>query len=931
MNERKPDAPIDTETATQLETLVDSPGDDTGTAPETAGALDLGHFKLIRELGRGGMGRVFLARQLEPVERDVALKLIRNRVVNRSTLARFEVERQILAQMQHPAIAQVHDAGTTPQGYPYFAMEYVDGEPLDRFMARNRLSLDDRLELFLRVCQGVQHAHQRGIVHRDLKPANILVTLIDGVGQPKIIDFGIATASRREADDGERTRDVVGTPEYMAPEQFADGDGLIDPRSDVYSLGVILYELLVDRPPVEPDRLRTTTGSRPTWAEATGGGPPPAPSTRLSLASDEREAIARRRDTRYRSLLRSLRGDLDAIVLKALQADRAGRYDSPAAMADDIERYLACRPVSARAATRPYVLGKFMRRHAIAIGSASAVLLALLAGLAAATLGMLEAQRQFERAEARQRDLEQVSSFQQSMLEDIDARAMGAGIVETMRKQFLASLEDEGPGGLDPAVFDQVASRTNATDMAREVIDRHMLDRARSSIESEFADQPLLQADLYDALFQVYRGVGLERPLPEVAERILSLRQQALDDNDLDVLRGRYRLGQAHFAVADYAAAREQLETTIAALDDERLDEAAFELRLHARNRLALTHVEAGEREAAVSLARENIEQARSRSSVEEKTRFELHGTLGYVLARSGRIAEALREFRHQADGLGELLADDDPALASAMINVGAALAALERHEEALEINREALAILERAKGRRHPETLRLTSNLANILGHLDRGDEAVELLEDNVERRREVMGADHPLTLRAMLNLGSAYNRVGRGEEALALLETVVERRRALLGDEHLDTLMAEEVRASILNDLGRFDESAEVAADVHRLRSERLGADHRRTLTAGWLLGQARLGSGDAAGAVEPIRRALAESRERRGSEHPATLTMAIHLIDALRRLERDDEAEGVFRDYLAELAGRPADELDERQRELLEELRAIRSARS
>ncbi|NBB93952.1 MAG: protein kinase, partial [Gammaproteobacteria bacterium] len=392
MSEHDRQPPIDTETATQLETLIDDPAA-AGAVSETDQALDLGHFRLIRELGRGGMGRVFLARQLEPVERDVALKLIRNKVVNRTTLARFEVERQILAQMQHPAIAQVHDAGTTPQGYPYFAMEYVDGRPLDHFLETHCLSLDERLDLFLRICQGVQHAHQRGIIHRDLKPANILVTMIDGVPSPKIIDFGIATASRRDEDDSERTRDIIGTPEYMAPEQFADGDGLVDPRSDVYSLGVILYEILVDQPPVERGRLRSTDGTRPSWHDATGGQPPPAPSTRLREASGDRESIARRRETRYRRLLKSLRGDLDAITLKALDFDRARRYDSPARIADDIERFLQRRPVSARNATRAYVMGKFVRRNALALGSASAVLLALLAGLAAATLGMLEAQR----------------------------------------------------------------------------------------------------------------------------------------------------------------------------------------------------------------------------------------------------------------------------------------------------------------------------------------------------------------------------------------------------------------------------------------------------------------------------------------------------------------------------------------------------------
>lgn len=927
MSEHDRDAPIDTETATQLETLLDQSGEN-GYAPETAQALDLGHFKLIRELGRGGMGRVFLARQLEPVERDVALKLIRNRVVNRTTLARFEVERQILAQMQHPAIAQVHDAGTTPQGYPYFAMEYVDGRPLDRYLEQHRLPLRARIDLFMRICQGVQHAHQRGIVHRDLKPANILVTTIDGVPSPKIIDFGIATASRRDEENSERTRDVIGTPEYMAPEQFADGDGQIDPRSDVYSLGVILYEMLVDHPPIERGRLRSGDSTRPTWMEATGGRRPAAPSTKLSQVSDEREAIARRRDMRYRELLRSLRGDLDAVVLKALSYERGERYDGPAEMADDLERYLSCRPLKARSPTRRYVAGKFLRRNAVAIGSASAVLLALLAGLAAATLGMLEAQRQYERAEARQHDLEQVSTFQRSMLADIDARAMGSGILEVLRDQLVeAGAESEA---IDPALLDQISARANAPDLARAVIDRHMLERARESIEADFADRPLLQADLYDAIFQVYEGIGLNPPQTAVAERMIELRLSRLDETHLDVLKARRQLGSALFRNADYASARAQLETVVDSLESQpreaRSDEA-LALLLAARDTLALTLVDLGEREQAARVARHNLAEAIEFDVLDEEQLPGLHGSVGYVLARSGQVDEALQHFRRQADGLREILPADDPRLIAPLSNLSAALASTGQLEEALEISREVLSIQERLHGRRHPNTLRVMVNIGNMLSSLERVDEAIAIYQAHNAASREINGPDHPNTLRGMLNLASAMIRIERPEDALETVRSVAERRRDLLGPDHLDTLMAEELHANALIDLGRHAEALPIIEHVYRTRREILGAEHLLTAAGAWWLGRARLGSGDAGGAVEPLRAAVESNLAQRGPEHSATLTMAMYLFEALRKSGDEAAAQAVREQHLAALERAEPESLDEDRRALREEWLAIR----
>ena len=921
MSDLRDEGPMDPEGATRLETLLETDTPDCASPSVADEALELGAFRLVRELGHGGMGRVFLARQLEPVERHVALKVVRRKVLNQTTRVRFEVERQVLARMQHPAIAQVYDAGTTPQGYPWFAMEYVDGEPLDRFCARHRMSLDDRLDLFVRICQGVQHAHQRGIIHRDLKPANILVTTIDGVAQPKIIDFGIATASR--LDDGEASaRDSAGTPEYMSPEQFADGDGIIDTRSDVYSLGVILYELLIDYPPIERKHFRQSGPLE--FGDLPKGGMIAPPSTRLARSGDKRDRIAGQRTTRYRRLRRYLRGDLDAIVLKALSVDREHRYATPLEFADDIACYRTSKPVRARDWSTGYRMGKFFRRHALALGSASAVLLALLAGLTAATIGMVEAQRQQHIAETRSVELEQVAAFQQSMLEEIDPTLMGFGMIDTLRRQVAEGLEqtDEIETNAALAAFETHLAHANASDLAREVVDEYILDRALTSIERDFTGQPLLQADLFEAVFQVYRAIGAVHALPGLGERILELRQSRLDNEDINVLNARRNLAKGWYATAEYNAAVDELEQVIAALDDSRPEH--MDLLVRARDDLALVLVDRGDNEEALLLAADNIDLAADVWSEDQPERLGVYGTRGYVLARSGDVEAALDDFQHQLDGLRRSPVAEDKSTARTMINVSAALGALGRLEESLTVNREAVNLLERSHGRRHPDTLRAMANLANTLHRVGDSEQAIELLEEAVRLRSEVMGPSHPLTLRAMLNLSSVHTAMGEQERALELIETVTDKRSMLLGERHLDTLMARELEANVHLNRGDASTARELIEPVHQARIEQLGADHSQTHDAGWILGRALRETGQPEIAEPLLEGAVRVARERAGPEHPATLRKAVEYHQVLLELDKTDDARMAREDYLAPIDVADESEVDERLRAVYREWR-------
>ena len=340
----------------------------------------IGPYRLLETLGEGGMGSVHLAEQMEPIRRRVAIKLIKRGMDTQAVLDRFEAERRALAVMDHPNISRVLDAGETKDGRPYFVMELVQGEPITDYCDRNALSVSERLTLFVQICNAIQHAHQKGIIHRDLKPTNILVTPSNEGPVPKVIDFGIAKATGAALSDSTPITlqgQFVGTPEYMSPEQ-ADRKGFdIDTRTDVYSLGMVLYELLVGFPPFDWKTIRKKGVSemRRTILEAEA----PKPSVRVEQAGTELNTVAKRRRTEPSSLIKEIRGDLDWIVLTAIDKDRTKRYAAANMLALEIQRYLDDEPIMARPPTAGYQLGKIARRHKVAIAIGATILVSLVA------------------------------------------------------------------------------------------------------------------------------------------------------------------------------------------------------------------------------------------------------------------------------------------------------------------------------------------------------------------------------------------------------------------------------------------------------------------------------------------------------------------------------------------------------------------------
>jgi len=457
----------------------------------------IGPYRILERLSEGGMGVVFLAEQLHPVQRNVALKLLRAGFDSAEFLARFEMERQSLARMSHAGIARVFDAGVTDRGRPYLVMEHVPGEPILRFADRQRLSTDDRLSLFIRVCEAVQHAHRRGVIHRDLKPSNILVVLEDDRPTPKIIDFGVARAVDRSDPGGTLTEAgrMIGTPEYMSPEQAGlDGED-VDTRTDVYSLGVVLYELLAGAQPFDAGSLRRAGYDeiRRIIREET----PPRPSTRLVTLGAESDRVAQSRRTDPPALARKLRGDLDWITMKALEKERDRRYGSPSEFAEDLRSYRTDLPVVARPPSLVYRAGKFVRRHKVGVSAALVVVVALVAGISFGGWGLVRA-----------------------LAAEKEARSEAAASLRIA--DFMVGLFE----GSDP-------SRSRG----REVSARDLLDAGIARIETELADDPEVRARMMGAMGGVYRNLGDYEQALELFRSERELLLELHGETHLDTLR----------------------------------------------------------------------------------------------------------------------------------------------------------------------------------------------------------------------------------------------------------------------------------------------------------------------------------------------------------------------------------------------------------
>ncbi|HWD35325.1 MAG TPA: serine/threonine-protein kinase, partial [Casimicrobiaceae bacterium] len=456
----------------------------------------IGPYRILHVLGEGGMGIVYEAEETEALKRRVALKVIRAGLDSREVFARFQLERQALAVMDHPAIAKVLHAGTAETGQPFFAMELVKGLPIVRYCDMRRLSIAERVELFIAVLQGVQHAHQKGVIHRDLKPSNVLVTEQYGAPQPKIIDFGIAKALGAQlAEQTLVTRwgQMIGTAAYMSPEQADSSTVDVDTRSDIYSLGVMLYELLVARLPFDPEAV----GVHAFLARlAAADTVPPTPSERLNTLGDEQARVASSRRADPARLRRELRGDLDWIVMKAMEPDRARRYETANAMAIDLKHHLANEPVTARPPSAPYRMSKFVQRHRLGVLTAALVTAAVVVSAVSAELGLMRARRAEAKTAQEAAAAKQVADFLVDLFNVADPSQRAAGDSLTARQ---------------------------------------ILDRGATRVLAGLSTQPLLKSRLMTTLGSVNEALGRFEPARALLDSALRIRERELGPNDPSV------------------------------------------------------------------------------------------------------------------------------------------------------------------------------------------------------------------------------------------------------------------------------------------------------------------------------------------------------------------------------------------------------------
>ena len=715
----------------------------------------IGRYRIVRLLGQGGMGTVYEAEQEDP-GRIVALKVIQFGLVTPDHLRRFRQESQALARLQHPGIAQIYESGIAETSFgtvPYFAMEFIRGLPLRQYAEAHQLDTRKKLALMVKICDAVHHAHKRGLIHRDLKPGNILV---DETGQPKILDFGVARVTDSDAQITRQTDfgQIVGTLAYMSPEQVL-GDPLeVDTRSDVYALGVILYELLSGRLPYQvsqhhlPEAVRTIRDEEP-----------------ASLSSARRD----------------YRGDIQTIAGKALEKNKVRRYDSAADLGADLQRYLNDEPVAARPPSTTYQLQKFSRRHKALITGAAAVFIVLLAGVIASSWEAIRANRAQQAVQAEASTTKAINDFLQN-----DLLAQASAAVQA------------GPNSRpDPDLKVRTA-----------------LDRAAARIEGKFAAQPLVEASLRQTIGSSYKDLGLFPEAGQQMERALSLRQRVLGPEHPDTLTSMQELGdvlakQSKFVQADKLLTR-VLETR------RRIRGQYSPETLGVMNDLAIAVGGEGDYVRSEQLLTGVLEIQRRVLGEQHPDTLAVMNNLATIYTNQGQYPQAEQLYQRAAEIKRRILGDEHPSTLTTTNNLAVVYRFEGKFSEAEALLTKVLDVQRRVLGEQHQDTLNAANSLALVYQAEGRYQEAEPLLLHVVDARSRVLGAENSQTLSTMNNLAELYRREHKQAEAEALFRKILDVRRRVQGPSHRNTIDALAALGRIKLERGKYAEATSLLREA-------------------------------------------------------------------------------------------------------------------
>jgi tRNA A-37 threonylcarbamoyl transferase component Bud32 len=914
-----------------------------------------GRYKVLERIGEGGMGSVFMALQAEPVRRAVALKIVKPGMDSKSVLARFEAERQALAMMDHPNIARVFDAGTTESGTPFFVMELVKGVPITQYCDRHKLTLRQRLELFVPVCHAIQHAHQKGVIHRDIKPSNVLVALFDDRAVPKVIDFGVAKAAGRSLTEETLMTGfaaLVGTLEYMSPEQASLNNLDIDTRSDVYSLGVLLYELLTGSTPL--DRKSLGKAALADMLRIVREVDAPRPSAKLS-SSHALPSLAADRNTEPARLTKLMQGEIDWVLLKALEKDRTRRYETANSLARDIQRYLANDVVEARPPSAGYRIGKFVRRHKVEVAAAALLLVALLAGIGGTTFGLVRADQQrriAQRAlsEAEEAGVQEKNRAEGERLAKLDAEAKRAEaerqerrawageklaglrlkhVEEEKRKVEEEKKEVEAQQHIAQAVRNflqkllrqtdpliqanallragESSAKTESNPTIRELLDRSALELAPERIEASFPNQPLLQAELLKTVGDTYRGVGEYDRAIALLVRAVDLWKGHLAPDHPDTLAALSALAAAYLGAGKLPQAIEIFER----LRDADVKEFGPDRAetLTALNGLAMAYQAAGKLPQAMEIF-EHVRDIQVKTlGVEHPNTLITLNNLALACLAAGGVPQAIQYLQQVHDAQVKKLGADHPATLTTLGNLAAAHRAAGNLPKAVELLERVRDAKTEKLGADHPSTLDTLGHLARAYQAAGKLPEAIALLEHMRDVEEKKLGNDHPFTLDTLGHLARAYQAAGRLPEALALFEQVRDRFAEKLGPDHLSTLNAVNNLAMAYYEDGDFPRAADLLEQVRDVKLRRLGAGHLSTLDTVGRLASAYQASGRLEQATALFEQVRDGYVKKLGPENPETLGIVNNLANAYKAKGRLTEAIALFeqvRDVCAKKLG-------------------------